>query len=232
MKTKCIKIIGTDCYFQQCWGIGWVDTKRPKEIIAIVGDYIIQYIEKALNNEKCKEYTLSHGTPNITNGVFSLASQRIMVKSIADCTPEEIERLNTELDTRGMYWGEKEITFSYGTKIVEGLYWKSKDEFPIVLDEKVIKYKDLDKCEHGEHIVISGDNGYSHYWSDSVDFSKVKEIINKMFSEEVKSGCAFHNARVLADCELYGYHFDEFGALKINTYSGAKRERVSVVSNT
>ena len=115
---------------------------------------------------------------------------------------------------------------------MEGLYWKSKDEFPIVLDEKVIKYKDLDKCEHGEHIVISGDNGYSHYWSDSADFSKVKEIIDKIFSEEVKSNCAFHNARVLGDCELYGYHFNEFGALKIKTYSGAKRERVSVVSNT
>lgn len=228
---KFIKIIGTDCYFNPCWSIGWVDTKQPKEIIAMIRERDIQYVEKALNNEKCKEYTLSYGTPNLTNGVFSLSGQKIMVNGIAECTQEEIARLNAELDAHGMYWGEKEITFSYGTKIVDGLYWKSKDEFPIVLDGKQIKYKDLNKCEHGEHIVISGDNGYSHYWSDSTDFSKVREIVDKMFSEDIVSN-AFYHGRVITTWELYGYHFNEFGALKINTYSGVKRERVSVVSNT
>ena len=242
---KYIKIKGNDCYFQQCWGIGWVDTKQPKEIIAMVREYDIQYVEKKINNEDA--YCLSHGTPNITNGVFSLAYQRIMVHSIEECTPSEIEQINAALDYHGMYWGTKEITkkstrFVHGqgfihetrTQTCETLYWKSKDDMVLVVDGQRIHYKDIDKCEHGEHMCIGGDNGYSHYWSDSEDYSKLKELVDKMFDEGVleERHSNFHHGIVFADCELYGYHFDEFGALKVRTYSGKKHERVSVVSNT
>ena len=119
---KYIKIKGNDCYFQQCWGIGWVDTKQPKEIIAMVRESDIQYVEKKINN---KDVYLMLLVLTVSNGVFSLASQRIMVRSIEECTPSEIEQINAALDYHGMYWGTKEITKkSLGSYMGKVLYMK------------------------------------------------------------------------------------------------------------
>lgn len=237
-----IKVIGNESYFQRCWKGGDIRTDKRIEMIHIASDYAIKNILKA-----GEVYRSHHNEkhPKLVNGQFTLKGYQILVDDICPCTDSEIEMLNNEMSKHNMYWGN--VSFQqydvWGNPFTERtsydtLLWKDKENFPIVLNGKKITYKQLSEIEHGDYITLSGDNGYSHCWAESADFSKVFEIVEKIFrkeddftfAEKKRGGFAFAFNKVNFG-NIYGYNFDEFGALVVRTTNKAITP-MSVVSNT
>ena len=98
MEAKYIKLIGTKGYFNRCWGIGWVDTKQPITIVALIPYFNEKYLEIG------KRYILST-CPNVTDGVFSLKGKDLTLKEWKPASNEEIKQLNKAMDKCGFYWG-------------------------------------------------------------------------------------------------------------------------------
>ena len=213
---------------------GRIKTNKPLDIITILPNNSLHYY--VAGESKC----VSHSAM-IVNGEFTLSGQSIIIESISPCTQDEIDNFTKVLAEHNMYYGDYTIVreqcrFVYGKGYIKetkyepnyGLLWKEKDLFPIILNGKKIYYKDLKDELKGKFMSIGGDNGYSHYWSDSQSAEKVIEVIEQMFAPN-KPSSAFGNGHVIFG-DLYGYFFQN-GALKV-TLTEKPTERISVVSNT
>lgn len=213
---------------------GTIKTDKPLDIITIKAKRDLQYYTAG------KETCIGH-CAMIVNGEFTLRGQSIIIDSVCPCTKKEIANFTKVLAEHNMYYGEYTITreqcrFEYGKGYIKetkyepayGLLWKEKDLFPIILNGKQIYYKDLQDELKGKYMSIGGDNGYSHYWSDSQKAEKVISVIEQMFAPN-KPSSAFGNGHVIFG-DLYGYYFEN-GALKVRL-TEQPTERISVVSNT
>lgn len=227
-----IHLKGVEFYFSPI--NGRVKTNKPLDIITIVAKRDLHYY--AVGESKY----VSHSAM-IVNGVFTLRSQSIVIDSVCPCTQAEIDNFAKVLSDHNMYYGDYTIIreqnhFEYGKGFIKetinepayGLLWKEKDLFPIIINGKEIFYKDLQNELNGKYMSIGGDNGYSHYWSDSQKAEKVIDVIEQMFAPN-KPSSAFGGGKVIFG-DLYGYFFQN-GALKV-TLTEKPIERVSVVSNT
>lgn len=227
-----IHLKGVEYLFSPIRGI--IKTDKPLDIVTIIANRDLHYY--VAGERKC----VSHQAM-IVNGKFTLRGQSIIIESVCPCTQEEIDNFTKTLAEHNMYYGEYTIVreqchYEYGKGYIKettseptyGLLWKEKDLFPIILNGKQIFYKDLKDELKGKYMSIGGDNGYSHYWSDSQSAEKVVEVIEQMFAPN-KPSSAFGNGRVIFG-DLYGYFFQN-GALKV-TLTEKPIERVSVVSNT
>lgn len=237
-----VKIIGSESYYDPCWGRGDVRTNKRIEMIIIKQDTDVQYIP--LNKVYHSSY--NEKNPKLVNGNFTLRGYNVWVDEICECTQEEKDFLIQEMNKRNMYWGE--ISFQRYNPIYrtphenrtkyETLLWKDKDLFPIVLNGVRMTYKQLKETKHDDFVTLSGDNGYSHCWAESSEFDKVFSLIEKMFRQEedftfeekVKGNFTFAFNRVHFG-SIYGYTFDEYGALVLRTTTSPIKP-THIVSNT
>lgn len=213
---------------------GKIKTNKQLDIITIIANRDLHYYVVGES-----EYITHHAM--IVNSEFTLRGQHIIIESVCPCTQEEIDNFTKTLAEHNMYYGEytrvgEQHHYEYGKGYIKepkyepcfGLLWKEKDLFPIILNGKQIYYKDLKDELKGKYMYIGGDNGYSHYWSDSQSAEKVIEVIEQMFAPNKPSSALGNGCVVFGD--LYGYFFQN-GALKV-TLTEKPIERVSVVSNT
>ena len=233
-----IKIIGSEYYFDPCWGRGYVRTNKQCEVIALMSEQSSEYIKLG------EPYQLN-GKLALVNGEFSIGCAYLFADTISTCSEEEIEKLDREIDKHNMCIGTIKhkryapIKGEFWECEYDDILWKDKDLFPINLNGKLITYKELREMRsQDDYIVLQGDNGYSHCWSESVEFNKVFDVIERIFQEEftndeiIKGKNDSFSYKRVSYGERCGWRFGTHGELIIKSYSGEKRKSISIVSNS
>lgn len=176
--------------------------------------------------------------PLIVNGKLSLRPMTVLIKEITNATREEEDNLNKEMDAHNMCIGEytfEQYTMSgKRTKTLIGLIHKRKDDVHVLINGERVPLCDAGKRLHGKYVLIQGDNGYSHWWSDSVSGDAVSEMLNKWFDSSLGDNNTTygqpHSGLVYVG-NHYGYDFNEVGELKLRVFDEPTK-RESYVSFT
>lgn len=176
--------------------------------------------------------------PFTVNGTFSLAPIRVFIEKVTDATKEEEDNLNKEMDAHNMCIGE--YTFEQFTisgkhiKTAVGLIHKRKDDIHIIINGERLPLCEAEKRLHSKYVLIQGDNGYSHWWSDSVSGDAVSKMLSKWFDSSLGDNKTYyggpHSCRVYVG-NHFGYTFNKVGELDLRVFDEPiKRE--STVSFT
>ena len=228
MKTKFYKISGYKTYFSRCWGRGTCVTNTYMTIYAPISAY---EQEKGLNVGD--EYDTMGGfyinADTLTMSGYKLS---ICIDKVSVCNDTEIEIINNVLAKYNLRYitFQRNKTFRNGTSKVQewdGLQYISKDNLIININGKQIKYKDINKEEINGKIVLSWDNGYSFYGSETTD-KGIDYLVEKLF-QDFNDKSVFGNGRAFCG-ETYGWQFNEFYQPVIRL--SQKDINYSVVSNT
>lgn len=214
-----IKMKG-DGLYSSMWSKGYQETNEKLEVIILV------YKESGLLNTKLHEPLASMHTsslPKLVNGRFTTRGVCMRPREITKCTQDEIATLQNELKKHNLSYGTIRIKQKYcgGVSEIEykTLMYLNKEKFNIVLNGEKITYADLKKRENLDgYVTLSGDNGYSHCWSQSTEIERVFTFIEKLFAvkEFVSIGEIFGNNRAFNQ-EMQGWKFDENCALVLST---------------
>lgn len=105
---------------------------------------------------------------------------------------------------------------------VEGYFYISKEKLKVIIDGKEFNFQNLPNFEEGTNVVLSGDNGYSHWWSETISANRIVNYIHVLFDERNNGLARFG--------EHCGWEHDRCGALIVRTTKNCIRN--SVVSNT
>ena len=177
--------------------------------------------------------------PCIVNGNFTLSTQVVDVTEFREMTQAEILQFNQTLEAHNMHYGTIQVERRYTpflaepytvTKELNVLLYKDKGLLEIVINGERQYYKDLDvSALKGKYIVLQGDNGYSHYWSDGISAEKLVDFVERMFQPFKGNNYAFGMGKVHFG-DYQGWHFID-GVLIVRMID-EKPKRESVVSNT
>jgi len=167
---------------------------------------------------------------------FTLNWRHIELVEFRECTEKEIKHFNKVLSDNNMAYTEyeREVLNLFGRVEKEtffNLLWIDKDLFPIVINGKRVLLKDFNPSAYdGKHVLVGGDNGYSHCWSGSMKFEDVVKVIDTIFkkSDSNATNAIFGDSRVMHG-ELGGLRFSEHGYLVISVVD-EPAERKSIVS--
>ncbi len=167
--------------------------------------------------------------PFITNGTFSLAPIRVFIEKVTDATKEEEDNLNKEMDAHNMCIGEYTYEHIYycfpntekRTKTAIGLIHKRKEDVHILINGERVPLCEAEKRLHGKYVLIQGDNGYSHWWSEGVSGDAVSKMLSKWFDSSLGDNKTTyggpHSGRVYVG-NHYGYTFNKVGELNLRVF--------------
>ena len=228
MKTKFYKISGYQTYFDPCWGRGTCVTKKYMTIFTPISVY---KQEMGLNVGDDFS-TMRNFYINVDTLTMSGYTLSIRIDKISICDDTEIKIINDILATYNLRYitFQKNLTFNNGKTSVQewdGLQYISKDNLIININGKKIKYKDINKEEIDGKIVLSWDNGYSCYGSETTD-KGIDYLVEKLF-QDFNEKNVFGNGRAFCG-EIYGWQFNELYQPVIRL--SQKEINYSVVSNT
>lgn len=146
----------------------------------------------------------NHG--ELLTSVFSLE-----IKELSEPTPEEIKVFNDCLNEHNLTI-KRDKWYSYGDwHEDERLFYLNKDNMRLIINGELVLFSDLNKFENGVNIVLSGDNGYSHCWSETADANALFKFLNdNLFNVDKWNGLALRD-------DLWGWKTNNNSELIIKT---------------
>lgn len=227
MKGNFFKISGYKTYFDPCWGRGTCVTKQYMTIFTPISEYFINKGLKVGDDYNTSAFYINTDTLTMSGYTLSIRIDKITV-----CDDTEIKIINDVLATYNLRYitFQRNKIFRNGTSQLQewdGLQYISKENLIININGKQIKYKDINKEKIDGKIVLSWDNGYSCYGSETTD-KGVDHLVEKLFQDFNEINC-FGCGRAFCG-EIYGWHFNEFYQPVIRL--SQQDIRYNVVSNT
>ena len=138
-------------------------------------------------------------------------------------TDDEIARFHKVLKDHNLEM--RMFTINNSTNIHP--FWIDKDKMPVILNGKPMTLGELLKTDINGNVVLSWDNGYSHWGSETAESNAILKRVENMFGEsrphEVNNGKALCG-------EHYGWHYDRHGAWELSITNKTFSE--SFTSNT
>ena len=172
-------------------------------------------------------------TLDTSDNTLNVFGFRVMVETWLAATPSDTRLFNETLKKNNLKLETRKITHHllFGDKEEERttLWYISKDDFRLTLNGQEMTYKELQgyKPKEDEKVILHGDNGYSHVWSETFPFSEVFGHIDQQFSNDSKDG---RSGAIPYRSEMYGWETDNLGRLVVRT--SVKEIRYSEVSNS
>lgn len=210
------KEIKHSMYFGSCKG-------KEIELVVVLSDFEQQHF---VERNVAKSGVRVTPSVDVNSGELTLYTTFVLVSEYRVATEKEIELFNTKLAEKNLVYETrkyKKLYFPFdrakymNEEDFATTYYKDKDNFRIVLGDKVVTYKELKETQFADDdkIVLSGDNGYSHCWASTIKANDVFKFIEVLFAVPTLETTRIDSCRQsVAFCnELWGYNFNQYGEL-------------------